>query len=123
MGRLLPKPDNVQLRKRKKASPLTLLIYATINQYYKTPLYFYNNKKDMLKPLKPLPKPRKLIYITQEVYAKKVKEWEAKKPLPLKVVSKSYYKTQDYYTKQVLLKYITAIYKACIEDLSKSQKL
>jgi hypothetical protein len=49
-------------------------MYASINWYFKSPLGFYNNEKDMLKPPKPPPKPRKSKYKISEQHYKRVKE-------------------------------------------------
>lgn len=81
-------------------------MYASINWYFKSPLGFYNDEKDMLKPPKPPPKPRKSKYETPEQHHKRVKEWEATKPPPLEVQGSGHHMTQDYYTSNILPSYI-----------------
>ncbi|KAF2024078.1 hypothetical protein EK21DRAFT_79495, partial [Setomelanomma holmii] len=94
-----------------------LHMYASVNWYFKSPLRFYNNEVDMLKPLKP---PRWLVkskYETAAHHYKRVKEWEAKLPPPLEVKGSGHHMTQEYYTKDVLLLYIKWVHEAQLQEL------
>ncbi|KAF2030129.1 hypothetical protein EK21DRAFT_112237 [Setomelanomma holmii] len=107
---------NVCTQTKRKSTPLTLYMYASVNWYFKSPLRFYNNKVDMLKPPKP---PRQLVkskYETAAQHYKWVKEWEAKLPPPLKVKGSGHHMTQEYYTKNVLLSYIKWVHEAQLRE-------
>ncbi|KAF2825541.1 hypothetical protein CC86DRAFT_323979 [Ophiobolus disseminans] len=54
--------SNIRTRNKRKATSITLHMYATVNWYFKSPLGFYNDEKDMLKAPKLPPKPRKSKY-------------------------------------------------------------
>jgi hypothetical protein len=109
------KQGNVRARKPRKATPLTIHMYGAVNWYFKSELSFYNDEKDMLKPPKPPPKPRKSKYETPEQYYKRVKDWEATKPPPLEVKSAGHHMTQEYYATHVLPTYIKYIPQARIQ--------
>ncbi|KAF2032251.1 hypothetical protein EK21DRAFT_61493, partial [Setomelanomma holmii] len=83
-----------------------LHMYASVNWYFKSPLRFYNDEVDMLKPLKPPHQSVKSKYETAAQHYEQVKEWEAKLPPPLKVNGSGHHMTQEYYAKNVLLSYI-----------------
>jgi hypothetical protein len=107
---------NVRVRKTRKATSLTLHMYAAINWYFKSELNFYNDEKDMLKPPKPPPKPRKSKYESPEQYHERVKQWEATKPPPLEVKGSGHHMTQQYYATNVLPTYIRYIHQARLQD-------
>jgi hypothetical protein len=107
---------NLRTRKPRKASFLTLYMYASINRYFKSPLDFYNDEKHMLKPPKPLPKPRKSKYETIQQHHERVKEWEATKPPPLEVQGNGHHMTQDYYTSNILPSYIKWVHEARLRE-------
>ncbi|KAF2818568.1 hypothetical protein CC86DRAFT_433402, partial [Ophiobolus disseminans] len=68
------KQGNIRTQKKRKSSPLTLHMYASVNWKFKSPLGFYNNEKDMLKPPKQPRRPVQSKYETLEQHQKRVKE-------------------------------------------------
>lgn len=117
------KRGNLQTRKKKKSSPLTLHIYASVNWFFKSPLGFYNDEKDMLKPPKQPPKPRRSKYETDEQFAQRKRDHEASLPPPLEVVSCGHHITQKYYTNHILPMYIKWIHEARMRDSSREWRL
>ncbi|KAF2820779.1 hypothetical protein CC86DRAFT_254595, partial [Ophiobolus disseminans] len=102
--------------KKRKSSPLTLHMYASVNWIFKSPLGFYNNEKDMLKPPKQPRRPVQSKYEMLEQHQKRVKEWEATLPPPLKVQSSGHHMTQEYYALNVLPQYIKYIHEARLQE-------
>lgn len=107
---------NVRLRKKRKSTPLTLHMYASISWNFKSELGFYNDEKDMLKPPKPPRRPVKSKYETDEQHHERVKEWEAKLPPSLEVKSSGHHMTQEYYTNNVLPSYINNLHQARLQE-------
>ena len=101
---------------KKKPDSRTVYMYASVNWYYKSPLNFYNDDKDMLKPTKPPRKPVKSKYQSQEDCYEEVKKWEANKPPKLKTESGGHHMTQAYYTKNLLPHYITMVQASWLAD-------
>jgi transposase-like protein len=98
----------------KAAQNLILHMYAAVNWYSKSDLYFYNDSVDLQAFTKPdyLKKPRKSKYKTTEQHKQHVKEWQANKPPEVDVDVQGNYMTQKYYTEHVLPQYINIINKA-----------
>ncbi|KAF1936072.1 hypothetical protein EJ02DRAFT_427848 [Clathrospora elynae] len=84
----------------------------TVNWYFESKLNFYNDDVDMLKMPKPPQRPVKSKYETKEQHHGRVKEWEAKKPLPIERSPGGHHMTQEYYTKELLPKCITAVQRS-----------
>lgn len=103
-------PENIQERGEKTG--VTLHVFAYINWWEKSELYFYKDEEMYIeKPKKP-PKPRTRKYETKEEFEERIRVWEASIGHDKEVKPKGNAITQKYYHDKLLPVYVNAIHKA-----------
>lgn len=107
--------DKRVVNKRPRKPPqqqrqkMILHMYAAVNWYTKSKLYFYNDEAEMPSPPKRPAKPRKRMYETPESLEQRIREWEATLPPKVNIDVQGNHMTQKYYTEHVLPQYIKLI--------------
>ncbi|KAF1978128.1 hypothetical protein BU23DRAFT_550225 [Bimuria novae-zelandiae CBS 107.79] len=107
------------VKKPSRKSLQTVHMASYVNWYYKGPLEFYNDEREMLPVPKPPRKPRRSMWDTDKTWAERLREWEAHCPPELDAEPQGNHMTQDYYTKRLLPGLVAAIHKAHSEDPSR----
>jgi hypothetical protein len=87
-----------------------LHLAASVSWHHKSPLQFYNDENDHLKPPKRPRKSRKSKYEMEEQYHNRVVEWKAHLPHEVDIQPKGNSMTQQYYTDRLLPVYINKIH-------------
>ena len=107
--------DAENIQERGEKTGVKLHVFAWVNWWGKSKLYFYHDEEEHIeRPPRP-PKPRTRKYETNDEFQARLREWEASLPREQVVKPKGNAMTQKYYTETLLPVYSEALHRARLE--------
>ncbi|RDL42414.1 uncharacterized protein BP5553_02393 [Venustampulla echinocandica] len=104
--------DAENIQERGERTGVKLHVFAWVNWWGKSKLYFYHDEEEYIeRPPRP-PKPRTRKYETTDEFEARLREWEASLPQEQVVKPKGNAMTQKYYTETLLPVHAKALHQA-----------